>query len=246
VSDEWAGGAQVSVVAPLRPRNDPGQYDDLSAEWWPVRGAFAALQWLAAARGPLIPPAPHTGALLIDVACGGGLLAPHVPPGYRHVGVDLSAASLREAREHGVAVARADALRLPFRDRCAQVVVAGEILEHVTDPAALVAEVCRVLAPGGTVVVDTLADTAFARLTLVTLGERIPGGPPRHCHDPALFVDPAALQRMFARHDVALRVRGLRPSGLDYLRWVTGRAPAVRMLPVRSTAGVYQGVGVKR
>ncbi|HEX7095581.1 MAG TPA: methyltransferase domain-containing protein, partial [Acidimicrobiales bacterium] len=148
-----------------RPRNDPRQYDDLAAEWWRPRGAFCALHWLAAARAELVPAAAREGAVLLDVACGGGLLAPHVATkGYRHVGVDIGACATQIAREHGVVAVRGDVLRLPLAEETADVVVAGEILEHVPDPDALVAEAARVLRPGGVFVCDSLADTKLCKL----------------------------------------------------------------------------------
>ncbi|MCM3926578.1 bifunctional 3-demethylubiquinone 3-O-methyltransferase/2-octaprenyl-6-hydroxy phenol methylase, partial [Frankia sp. AiPs1] len=50
------GAAAPTGRRPLRrARNDPAQYDDLAAEWWPTHGRFAALRWLAEARGRLIP-----------------------------------------------------------------------------------------------------------------------------------------------------------------------------------------------
>jgi 2-polyprenyl-6-hydroxyphenyl methylase / 3-demethylubiquinone-9 3-methyltransferase len=230
---------------PLRPRNDPRQYDDLADHWWRPDGEFAALHWLARARAALIPPAPEDDAPLLDVACGGGLLAPHLPPRWTHVGLDLMASAVRTASVQGVAAVQGDAHRLPFADGMFPAVVAGEMLEHVADTEAVVAELCRVLAPGGTVVVDTIADTAWARFSLVTVGERLPGGPPRNCHDPELFVDPRALQGMFAGHGVRLKVRGLEPHPLQYLRYIATRRGEVTMRPTRSLSAVYQGVGTK-
>jgi 2-polyprenyl-6-hydroxyphenyl methylase/3-demethylubiquinone-9 3-methyltransferase len=226
-------------------RNDPGQYDELVDHWWRPDGEFAALHWLARSRATLLPPAAREGAVLLDVACGGGLLAGHLPPGYRHVGVDLTASALRLAREHGVEVVRGDVTALPFADGCADVVVAGEILEHVRDVGTVVAELARVLRPGGTVVVDTIADTRWARFSLVTVGERLPGGPPRHVHDPALFVSPEWLRAEFARHSIDLDLSGLRFSVKDYLAFLVRRTRPVRMLPTASLAAVYQGVGRK-
>jgi 2-polyprenyl-6-hydroxyphenyl methylase/3-demethylubiquinone-9 3-methyltransferase len=231
-------------VTPARARNDPRQYDDLVGEWWRPEGEFAALHWIAEARGALVPPAPREGAILLDIACGGGLLAPHVE-GYTHVGLDVTASALALAEAHGVLPVQGDALALPFADGSADVVVAGEMLEHVPDTPSVVAELCRVLAPGGTIVIDTIADTAWARFSLVTIGERLPGGPPRGCHDPALFVDPRELQSLFARHGVRLRVRGLEPHPLQYARFVLRRRGRVRMRPTRSLAALYQGVGTR-
>lgn len=227
-----------------RPRNDLRQYDDLAAEWWRPDGAFAALHWLAEARGRLVPPPAREGAELLDVGCGGGLLAPHVH-GYRHVGVDLSETALAVAAEHGVEPVRADVAALPFDDERFDVVVAGEILEHVEDPEVVVAEALRVLRPGGTLVIDTINATLAARVTLVTIGERLKGGPPPACHDPRLFVDPRRLQRVCAEHGMELRVHGLRPAARQYAAFLLGRRDAVEMVRTRSLAAVYQGVGVK-
>jgi 2-polyprenyl-6-hydroxyphenyl methylase/3-demethylubiquinone-9 3-methyltransferase len=228
-------------------RNDPRQYDDLADQWWLPRGEFAMLHWIAEARAQHVPPASRPESLLLDLACGAGLLAPHLSgKGHRHVGLDLSASALVQAREHGVVVARGDVLRLPFADEVADVVVAGEVLEHVDDLRAAVSEACRVLRPGGTLVVDTIADTWFGRFSSITVGERIPAGPPKRLHDPDLYVDRSELVALAAEHGVRLQLAGLRPSALDYLRWLAGRRASVRMLATRSTAGLFQGWGVKR
>ena len=226
-------------------RNDLRQYDVLADQWWRPDGEFAALHWLAEARGALIPAPARGGALLVDVACGGGLMAGHVPGGYRHLGVDRVGSALVHARDHGLEVVQGDVTALPLADGCADVVLAGEILEHVADLERAVAEVARVAAPGGLVVLDTINATPWARFSLVTVGERIPGGPPLHCHDPALFVPPEVLRALFARHGIALRVRGLRFSVRDFLGFLRRRDRRVRMLPTRSLAAVYQGIGRK-
>jgi 2-polyprenyl-6-hydroxyphenyl methylase/3-demethylubiquinone-9 3-methyltransferase len=233
-----------TLSPPVRERNDPLQYDDLVDQWWAPRGGFAMLHWIAAARATRVPAAAP-GAVLVDLACGGGLLAPHVY-GYRHVGLDLSALALHEAREHGVTPVRADVLRLPLRSEVADVVVAGEVLEHVTDLEAAVAEACRVLKPGGTLVLDTIADTWFGRFSSITVGERIPAGPPKRLHDPALYVDRRQLRDLCAAQGVTLELVGLRPCVPDYLRWLAGRREDVRMLTTRSTAGLFQGWGTKK
>lgn len=85
-----------------RARNDLGQYDDLAAQWWRPRGAFAILPRLATVPVALVPPAGRDGAVLVDLGCGPGPLAPHpVSEGYPHVGVDLPASALVQAAEHG-------------------------------------------------------------------------------------------------------------------------------------------------
>ena len=230
-----------------RRRNDPAQYDDLADQWWEPSGGFAALHWLAASRAEHIPPAPSPDALLVDLACGGGLMAPHVARlGYRHVRVDLNRRGLEVARDHGVAPVRASVLAVPLADGCADVVVAGEVLEHVEDDVAVLAECARVLRPGGTLVIDALAATPLSAFLMVTLGERVPGGPPKGIHDPALFVDRRRLLAAADRVGLDLRLVGLRPSLRDALAWRLGRRPGVRMKPIRSTAVVFAGYGRKR
>ncbi|MCM4077354.1 methyltransferase domain-containing protein [Paractinoplanes hotanensis] len=235
---------------PSMPRNDPRQYDDLAGEWWRRGGHFELLHWLAEARAQLIPPAPSAGALLVDAGCGGGLLAPHVAgKGYRHVGVDLRSSGLRHAAARGMTAVRGDVTALPLATGSAEVVAAGEILEHVTDLPGTVAELCRVLKPGGLLVVDTVNDNPLSRFVTVTLGELI-GLAPVGLHDPALFVDPRRLTAECASHGVRLKVRGARPSVPGLIRWLGPRPrpdsrPLGRIVPTRSTAVLYQGSGRK-
>jgi 2-polyprenyl-6-hydroxyphenyl methylase / 3-demethylubiquinone-9 3-methyltransferase len=227
-------------------RNDLAQYDALAGEWWRPTGAFAMLHWLAAARARLVPDAAQPGDVLVDLGCGGGLLAPHVSgKGYRHVGVDRVTSALIEAAGHKVEPVRADVTRLPLRDGCAAVVSAGELLEHVTDLRGTVAEACRILRPGGVLVLDTLNATWLSRLLAVEIGERIAGREVRGIHDPALFVDPHRLMRECAQHGVELRVRGVRPATGGLLRWLVTRRGDVAIVPSLSTAVLYQGRGVK-
>jgi 2-polyprenyl-6-hydroxyphenyl methylase/3-demethylubiquinone-9 3-methyltransferase len=230
-----------------RRRNDPAQYDELAGEWWEPHGEFAALHWLAASRAEHVPPAAGPDAVLVDLACGGGLMGPHVARlGYRHVGVDLNLRALELAREHGVTPVRGSVLAVPLADGCADVVLAGEILEHVEDDVGVLAECARLLRPGGTLVLDALAKGRLSTLINVHLLERLPGGPPRGLHDPALFVDRARLLAAADRLGLELRLVGLRPSMREAIAWKLGRRELVRMKPIRSTAVVFAGYGHKR
>ncbi|MGC4804086.1 methyltransferase domain-containing protein [Micromonospora sp. DT233] len=252
------GSSPVSDRPRLLPPNDPRQYDDLVDEWWDPDGAFAMLHWLARARGALVPPAARPDAVLVDLGCGAGLLAPHLAgKGYRHVGVDLTRSALAQAAAHGVRPVHADATAVPLADGCADVVAAGEVLEHVPDWRHTVAEACRLLRPGGLLVLDTLNDTALSRLVAVEIGERLPTVP-RGIHDPRLFVDHRELVAECARHGVDLRVRGVRPELRGTLGWLLRRirarrgpqpttgGPPPRIRPTWSTAVLYQGRGVRR
>jgi 2-polyprenyl-6-hydroxyphenyl methylase/3-demethylubiquinone-9 3-methyltransferase len=125
------------------------------------------------------------------------------------------------------------------------VVTAGEILEHVTDLSRALAEACRLLRPGGTLVIDTIASTWLARLIAVEIGERIPGGAPPGIHDPALFVNRDYLVGCCAANGVQLTLRGLRPSAIEMIGWLARRRDQARMVKTASTAVLFQGVGVK-
>jgi 2-polyprenyl-6-hydroxyphenyl methylase / 3-demethylubiquinone-9 3-methyltransferase len=228
-------------------RNDLAQYDGLADQWWEASGGFAMLHWFAASRAEHIPPAAGPDAVLVDLACGGGLMAPYAARlGYRHVGVDLGAAGLAVAAAHGVLTVRGSVLAVPLRDGCADVVVAGEILEHVADDEAVLAEAARLLRPGGTLVVDAIAATRLAEVVAVRIAERLPGGPPPGIHDPALFVDRRRLLAAADRLGLDLRLVGLRPSLRDVLAWRLGRRAVVRLRPLPTTAVLFAGYGRKR
>ena len=163
--------------------------------------------------------------------------------GYRHVGVDLVAG--RSTRPPRTASPRSG----PTCTRCRSPtaaptsVSAGEILEHVADPSTVVAEACRVLRPGGMLVLDTLNATALGRFIAVTLGERMPGGAPRASTIPRLFVRPDVLVDACAAHGVAADGAGLRPAVGPLLRWLVRarRRGADRADPV--DGGPLPGLG---
>lgn len=224
-------------------------YDGLAGQWWDPRGPLAPLGWIARARAEFIPVAARERAQLLDVGCGGGLFGPHLAgKGYRVFGVDLSAKSLEEALLHGFdEVVRADIARLPFEDESFDVVTAGQCLEHVPDPYGVVAELCRVLRPGGTLVVDTIADTRLARLVAITLAENLPlpGRPTRGTHDHRLFVNRERLTAVAREHGVELELLGLRPGFRDGIRYLAKRREEVRMVRVKPTGVLFLGVGTK-
>jgi 2-polyprenyl-6-hydroxyphenyl methylase / 3-demethylubiquinone-9 3-methyltransferase len=141
---------------------------------------------------------------------------------------------------------RGSVLAVPLADGCADVVLAGEILEHVEDDIGVLAECARLLRPGGTLVLDALAAGRLSTLINVHLLERLPGGPPRGLHDPALFVDRDRLLAAADRLGLDLELVGLRPSMRQAIPWALGRRASVTMKPIRSTAVVFAGYGRKR
>jgi ubiquinone/menaquinone biosynthesis C-methylase UbiE len=115
----------------------------------------AAAAWLA----------PAAGGVLLDVSCGSGLFTRRFAASgvYGHViGADYSEAMLREAMARGgaapITLVRADVARLPFPTASLHAVHAGAALHCWPSPAAAMAEISRVLRPGGVFVASTFLD----------------------------------------------------------------------------------------
>jgi 2-polyprenyl-6-hydroxyphenyl methylase / 3-demethylubiquinone-9 3-methyltransferase len=231
------------------PANDLTQYDTLADQWWDPRGPFAILSWIAERRGQMISATSRPDAMLVDVACGGGLLHPYIEgKGYRHIGVDQSEYSLEVAQRHGVdEVIQTDVTKLPFDDSSVDVVVAGQCLEHMEKPYTVAAECCRILRPGGLLVLDTIATTLLARFVIITLGEHLPlpGMPAKGCHDHRMFIDRDRLASVARENGVPLKMYGLLPRTRQIIPWLFDRRPAVQMYPSTFTGVLFQAVGTK-
>jgi len=91
------------------------------------------------------------GLDVLDLGCRTGALTQHYATGNIVVGVDVDRSALEQAAARlGIETVWADVEEeLPFPDESFDVVVAGELLEHLADPAAAIAHVLRVLRPGG-------------------------------------------------------------------------------------------------
>ena len=135
---------------------------------------------------------------MLDVGCGGGLAAAClVQRGARVVGLDLSWASLHvaPARPAGPAVLRrslrVDGLALPFADASFEVVWCTDVLEHLADRPAAIAQMARVLKPGGLFLYDTINRSWLSRLLVIGFWEYLARVAPRGTHDWRLFLTPA-------------------------------------------------------
>ena len=200
------------TAATIRP-GEAAHFGKLAADWWDPKGASAMLHRMNPVRLAFLRAAidahwggdpesvrPLAGKRALDVGCGAGLLAePLARLGAEVTGVD--------AAEENVAVARAHAagsgLAIDYRQGelaaldLAQfdLVTAMEVLEHVADSAAFLAELAKRLAPGGLLVLSTPNRTARSRLLMVGLAEAV-GAIPRGTHHWADFVTPDELREL--------------------------------------------------
>ena len=114
-------------------------------------------------------------AVIVDVGCGDGsalAVAARHNPGHRFAGIDWSGDALRRAHALDLTVLRAavTAPGLPVADGAADVVIMSELIEHLVDPDGAIAEVRRVLRPGGSLLLSTPNLAAWYNRGLLAAG----------------------------------------------------------------------------
>lgn len=202
-------------------------YDRLAAGWWDERGFLHSLAALNPARFGYMRRVlteelrlTPTDLQVLDVGCGGGLLAEEFARlGCTVTGVDPSEESVASAREHaadqGFAIGyrRASGEALPFASASFDVVYCCDVLEHVDDLRQVIAETARVLKPGGVYLYDTINRTPQSWLLVIQLLQewRWTALMPPGLHDWHMFIRPAELERL-------LKQQGLQPIGLTGLK----------------------------
>ena len=133
-------------------------------------------------RIPFFRAAIGSGRRVLDLGCRAGGLTRHFLEGNEVVGLDLDRAALAKAAALGIEAVEGDVEEpLPFEDASFDAVVAGELLEHLRFPDALVAEARRVLRPGG-VFVGSVPNAFRLQSRLRFLRGRQPEDDPTHLH----------------------------------------------------------------
>jgi SAM-dependent methyltransferase len=156
-------------------------------------------------RIPLFVEAIGRGKRVLDLGCRSGALTRHFLAGNEVVGLDVDRAALAKAEALGIQPVEADVEQpLPFPGGSFDAVVAGELLEHLRFPDVLVAEVKRVLQPGG-VFVGSVPNAFRLQSRLRFLRGRPPEDDPTHLH----MYSAAAMRALLAGFDgVTLRYVG--------------------------------------
>jgi 2-polyprenyl-6-hydroxyphenyl methylase/3-demethylubiquinone-9 3-methyltransferase len=184
---------------------DPAElakFGDLAHRWWDPQGEFRPLHELNPLRLRWIDGlAPLAGKRVLDVGCGGGILAEAMARlGASVTGIDLSDKPLRVAQLHllesGVAV---EYEKISSEEKARthpgafDVVTCMELLEHVPDPASTVAACATLAKPGGRVFFSTINRNPKAYLFAVIGAEYLLRLLPRGTHDYARFIKPSEL-----------------------------------------------------
>ena len=180
------------------------KFSRLAHRWWDPAGEFRPLHEINPLRLDWIDAhASLKGKTVLDVGCGGGILAEAMAArGARVTGIDLSEKALKVAELHllesrqNVAYQRVSVEDLAAR-RAGEfdVVTCMELLEHVPEPGAMVAACARLVRPGGKVFFSTINRNPKSYLFAVIGAEYVLKLLPKGTHDYLRFIKPSELSR---------------------------------------------------
>jgi 2-polyprenyl-6-hydroxyphenyl methylase/3-demethylubiquinone-9 3-methyltransferase len=217
-SSSGAGGGPAGSTGAASGGNaDPselGKFDALASRFWDTRGEFRPLHLLNPVRARFVAErASLAGSRVLDVGCGGGLLAEALArAGARVTAIDLAPGMIEVARLH----AMEQKLDIDYRVVAAEAVAAAEpggfdvvtcmeMLEHVPDPAQMVATLGKLVRPGGAIFVSTLNRNLKSFLLAIVGAEYILNLIPKGTHEYDRLIRPNELARWARAADLAVR-----------------------------------------
>lgn len=199
---------------------DPAEiakFDSLASRWWDPEGEFrplhdmnpVRLDWIRERVGDL------DGRRMLDVGCGGGILTEGLArEGAEVTGIDMAEAPLSVARLHLLeSKLQVDYRQVSVEDLASEApgsfdtVTCLEMLEHVPDPASVIAACRTLVKPGGDVIFSTINRNPKAFLLGIVGAEYIARLLPRGTHEYARFIRPSELEE-WARN-AGLQVQGM-------------------------------------
>lgn len=221
-------------------RAELARFDAIAAGFWDPEGQFRPLHLVNPVRLQFIAErATLAHQRVLDVGCGGGLLAEALArAGARVTAIDLAPGMIEVARLHALDASLAIDYRLAAAEELAvaeagafDVVTCMEMLEHVPEPEGMVATLARALRPGGALFVSTLNRNLRSFLLAIVGAEYLLKLIPRGTHEYERLIRPAELARWARAAGLELRAM----AGLE-LNPFTRRAALSRSVAVNYLA----------
>jgi len=208
------------------------KFSELAHRWWDPESEFRPLHQINPLRLEWIDElAGLRGKTVLDIGCGGGILAESMARRAGHVtGIDLAARPLGVARLHAL---EAGVGNLEYREVAAEalaaetpgafdVVTCMEMLEHVPDPSSVVRAASTLAKPGGWVFFSTLNRNPKSFLFAIVGAEYVLKLLPRGTHEYAKFIRPSELARWSREAGLALHAtRGMEYKPLTRRYWMS-------------------------
>ena len=226
---------------------DPAElakFSELAHRWWDTESEFRPLHQINPLRLAWIDDiVPLAGKRVLDIGCGGGILADAMArKGAEVLGIDLAGKALKVAQLHAL---EAQTQGVSYREVSAEalaaeqpesfdVVTCMEMLEHVPDPSSVVRACATLVKPGGHVFFSTINRNAKAFVFAIVGAEYILNLLPRGTHEFAKFIKPSELAA-YARAaglDLA-HTRGMEYNPLTRHYWLSANTSVNYMLGMR-------------
>ena len=220
------------------------KFSDLAHRWWDTEGEFRPLHQINPLRLDWINGiVPLSGRRVLDVGCGGGILADAMARrGAEVLGIDLASKALKIAELHALEVQTPNIVyrKIGAEDLAAEaagtfdVVTCMEMLEHVPDPLSVVHACTTLVRPGGHVFFSTINRNAKAFLFAIVGAEYVLSMLPRGTHEYAKFIRPSELSNFIrAAGLVQGAMRGLEYNPLTQHYWLSSNTSVNYMVATR-------------